>query len=132
MIDLARQALKNRFLLFLVVGGVNTLFGYGIFALFIYIGINYALAALFATVLGVLFNFKTTGNIVFKSNDNKLIFRFFCVYGIVYLVGVTYLTILKPYFDIYLIQAVFLLPMALLSYFLNKSFVFSLNSKFKK
>jgi len=50
-------------------------------------------------------------------------------YGIVYLVGVTYLTILKPYFNIYLIQAVFLLSMALLSYFLNKSFVFMTLSK---
>ncbi len=121
---LIKETLKNRFIIFLIVGGINTLFGYGIFCLFIFIGINYAVAALLATVCGVLFNFKTYGKIVFRSNDNKLIFRFFIVYGILYLFGVTILTILKPYYSIYLIQAVFLIPMALLSFLMNKNMVF--------
>lgn len=127
MIDLIKLALKNRFFLFLIVGGINTLFGYGIFSLFIFIGMHYALAAFLGTVCGILFNFKTTGIIVFKSKDNRLIFRFFGVYGIAYVINVVYLKILMPYSNAYILGAISILPLAFLSYFLNKKFVFERN-----
>ncbi len=117
--------LKNQFFLFLVVGGINTVFGYCIFAIFIYIGFHYPLAALLGTICGVLFNFKTTGVIVFKSKNNKLIFKFFAVYGLTYIINIVYLKLFLYYIpNIYILQAIAVLPMALISYFLNKKFVF--------
>lgn len=120
-----RRALENRFVRFLLVGGINTLFGYGVFALCIFIGIHYAAAALIATVCGVLFNFKTTGTIVFKNGDNALIFRFLGVYAALYTVNTGFLKIFKHFdVDMYLAGAVMLLPMAILAFLLNRKFVF--------
>lgn len=67
----------NQPLLFIFVGALNTLFGYTIFTFFIMMGLHYALAALLANILGVLFNFKTTGKIVFKNSNNVLLVKFF-------------------------------------------------------
>ena len=56
---------KRKFVRFLLVGVLNTLFGYFSFATLIIIGLDYKLAALLATIIGVLFNFQTTGRLVF-------------------------------------------------------------------
>ena len=125
MIDLLKLAFKSRFFLFLIVGGINTVFGYGIFALFISVGLNYVIAALLGTICGILFNFKTTGSIVFKSHNNRLIIRFFAVYGLTYLINIAYLKIFILHYNVYLLQAIAVLPMAIISYFLNKQYVFS-------
>lgn len=115
-----------QFIKFLFVGGLNTLFGYGIFALFIYIHFHYTIATLLATILGILFNFKTTGCIVFKNNDNKLIFRFLAVYAFVYFLTISCLkglTILGSH-NMYINYLMLLFPNALLSFYLMKKFTF--------
>lgn len=115
----------NRFLLFLFVGGINTLFGYGIFALFIFCGIHYMIATLLSTVMGILFNFKSTGGIVFKNKDNGLIFKFFSVYAITFILNVLFLKIaLYNNFNIYIASFAITIPMAFVSYFLQKNLVF--------
>jgi len=120
-----RRLLANRFIRFLVVGGVNTAFSYATFAAFILLRVPYPIAAFVATVLSVLFNFKSYGRFVFESHDNSLIFRFFLVYGICYLVGLGPLAWAKAHgVSLLLIAAVFLLPMAALSYTLNRLLVF--------
>ena len=82
------KILTSQFVKFLFVGMMNTLFGYGLFALFLYMGFHYTLSLLFATVLGVLFNFKTIGTLVFSSHDNRLIFRFIATYTVIYFINV--------------------------------------------
>jgi len=119
--------LSKRFVRFLVVGVINTGFGYGLFALLIYFKLHYTIASLVSTILGVIFNFKTTGIIVFKNSNNQLIFRFFFVYGITYLLGLLFLyftNMLK--ISNYTAWAVWLVPAAIISYFLQKSIVFRL------
>jgi len=117
--------LPKRFILFLFVGLLNTGFGYGLFALLIFLKIHYALASLIATIIGIIFNFKTTGVIVFRNRNNYLIFRFFVAYGITYLLGLLFLYVTN-YFKInnYVGGAAWLLPGAIISYFLMKSIVF--------
>ncbi|MGC7556563.1 GtrA family protein, partial [Pandoraea pneumonica] len=44
---------------YFLVGGLNTLFGYGVFAVCLWIGLHYSLAIAISTVLGTLFNFKS-------------------------------------------------------------------------
>ncbi len=117
--------METRLLKFFLVGGLNTLFGYSVYSLFIYIGLHYSIASLLSTVLGVLFNFKTTGMLVFKSRDNRLIFKFVGVYVVVYVVNVGLLKALHSFgVDLYLSGAILVLPLAMLSYVLLKKFVF--------
>ena len=114
------------FIKFLIVGGLNTAFGYIIFALFIWLGAHYSLASFLSTVLGIIFNFFTTGRLVFKNKDNSLIFRFFTVYGINYLINITFIWLITlcGYHNMYVIGIVLVLPCAMISYVLMKLFVF--------
>lgn len=77
----------STFIRFIFVGCLNTAFGMSVYCLCIFVGCPYYLATLISNVLGVLFNFKTTGILVFRNNDNKLIFKFILCYAFVYLVN---------------------------------------------
>ena len=117
--------IDNRFIKFIIVGVINTLFGYSIYALFILLNFHYSIAALLANIIGVLFNFKTIGKIVFKNYDNALIFKFIGVYIVTYFLNVGFLKILDMFMvDMFLAGAVLVLPMAVISFILNKKFVF--------
>jgi len=117
---------EYKFFKFLLVGTINTIFGYTVFALLIFVGFHYTLSALLSTVAGVFFNFKTTGLFVFESRNNLLIFRFFMVYGIIYVLNIIILKIFNSYeINMYLAGAVPLFPLAILAYLLNKNFVFN-------
>ncbi|MCI6901194.1 MAG: GtrA family protein [Bacteroidales bacterium] len=142
------QRIENKFVRFLFVGVINTMFGYGMFVLFIWFGMHYSVALLCANFLGILFNYKTTGYIVFETKSNRLLLHFFLVYGIVYLFNLgelwlldasnLYETILSwdlmSFLDTLPLnkakigdaigQAITLLPNAILSFLLNKVFVF--------
>jgi|WetSurMetagenome_2_1015567.scaffolds.fasta_scaffold64017_3 putative flippase GtrA len=120
-----RRCWSAPFFRFLVVGGLNTAFGYGVFALFIVLGVHYAIAALLSTVLGILFNFKTTGTLVFRSHDNALIAKFFAVYGVNYVLGVLILKAFKALgVNVLVTAAITTLPMAALAFLLMRRFVF--------
>lgn len=124
--SLKEDNLKRQLLSFLLVGILNTAFGYSLFALFIYLGLYYPLAVLLSTILGVLFNFKTIGKLVFGSSDNGLIFRFILVYVITYLLNIFFLWLFKRlgFENMYLNGFVLLIPLAAVSFLLNKFFVF--------
>jgi putative flippase GtrA len=120
-----RRFWSVRFLRFLVVGGVNTLFGYIIYAAFILLNVHYSLAALFSTILGVIFNFFTTGRIVFNNRSSNVILRFFGVYAVYYVLNVSLLKLLTTHGLNSLVSgAITALPLATISYFLNRTFVF--------
>jgi putative flippase GtrA len=76
---------QNAFARFLVVGALNTAFGWSVYAAFILLGIPRPFSLLGATVLGVLFNFQTIGRVVFGSARGLLLPRFVVVYAGVYL-----------------------------------------------
>ena len=109
-----------------MVGTINTVFGYGVFALLIVLHLHYTLASLLAQICGVLFNFKTTGTLVFKNKNNRLVFRFVGVYLVTYLITLGILKLFNVWGVNNLIAgAIAFLPMALFSYLLNKRLVFS-------
>jgi len=120
-----RVLLKMKLVRFFLVSGLNTAFGYGLFALLTYLGLNYILALLFATIIGILFNFKTIGVLVFRTHNNGLIFKFFGVYGINYVVNVGGLSLLKwSGIGAYAGQAILVVPLGVMGFLLNKTFVF--------
>ena len=115
---------------FIIVGGVNTIFGYSLYALFMYFHLHYTVSVFLATTLGVLFNFKTLGKLVFNNDDNVLIFRFIGVYAVIYLFNVAALRIFDFYkVDLYIAGLLLLVPVAALSFYLNKKIVFAIKGE---
>ena len=119
-----------KFIRFVLVSFLNTAFGYGIFAFFIWIGMHYTLALLVGTIIAVLFNFKTYGVLVFKNGNNKLIIRFVLVYCFLYLCNIGGIALLKWFgLSSYMAGLVLLVPVGLLGYFLNKKFVYEVKKR---
>ena len=126
MRKLIQKYITAEFIRFVLVAMLNTLFGYGVYTLLVYFGMHFSLATLISTILGVLFNFKTYGILVFKNSSNKLIFRFVLVYCVVYLCNIGGIALLKTLgMSSYLAGAVMLVPVGLLGFILNKIFVYS-------
>lgn len=117
---------SEQFMLFLVMGGVNTLFYYCLYSLLIFSGLHYAAAVVIATCCGVMFNFQTFGRIVFKNFQLRLLGKFIGVYTVVCIANIAGLKALEiaGLADKYIAGAVLVLPVALLGYVLNKRFVF--------
>ena len=114
-----------RFVRFLVVGGLNTLVGYGLFVLFTWWGLAYPLAIAIATVLGVAFNFQSTGRLVFGGAPIGRLWRFLGVYALTYLLNVGAVAgLLHLGWNVYLANAAAILPLAVITYILQRTFVF--------
>lgn len=118
--------LRNRpFARFLAVGLVNTLFGYGVFGALTLAGLAPGLALFIATVLGVLFNYFTTGRVVFAANGFGRLPWFVAVYGLTFLINLWSLRSLTAAgLSPLLAQAILLPIVTILSFLLNKTFVF--------
>ena len=117
---------KYTWLRFLLVGVLNTLVGYGLFSFFIFLDLHYSIAVLYSTILGVLFNYKSIGKLVFNTHNNDRIYHFIGVYIFLYLLNVASLWGLSSIGleNMYVAGAILLAPLAIISYALNKSFVF--------
>jgi putative flippase GtrA len=121
----------HTFIRFLLVGVLNTAFSYLLYASLILIGLKYLLAFSISYVAGVLFNFQTIGRLVFKNKSNKLLFRFVGVYVVIYLLNAEGLRIadalninIEYKTKMLIASAILVLPMAMVSFVLNKLFVF--------
>lgn len=79
-IDWFLSHIPNKFIRFCFVGCLNAGFGYGVYCLSVLLGASVWLATLISNILGVLWNFITTGNLVFENKDKKLIVRFILCY----------------------------------------------------
>jgi putative flippase GtrA len=118
--------LNSQFLRFIIIGLINTIFGYSIYAILIFVGLTYFYAIGLSTIIGIIFNFKTIGRYVFKSKSNYLIFRFFGVYLFIFIINCVLIkTFINLGLNAYLAGATTVLPMAILSFILNKYFVFN-------
>ena len=117
--------LNSQLIRFLLVGGLNTGVGYALFALFIWMGLLYPLAIGLATVLGVAFNFQSTGRLVFGGAPPSQLLRFVAAYVVVYLINICCVALLlRAGFDVYVANALVILPLALIAFLLQRRFVF--------
>jgi putative flippase GtrA len=126
-LDIHNGIIKHRqFIRFLFVGVINTIFGYAVYGLCLLAGLHYSIASLTATCLGVLFNFNTTGKFVFKNKNKWLLIQFIGVYAAMYAIGVAFIAMLHTYVEsLYACGAITTVCMPLLSFYLNKHYVFS-------
>jgi putative flippase GtrA len=124
--SLVHKLWSNQLFRFFVVGGINTIFGYSMYALFTLIGLHYTVVVLLSQISGILFNFNTTGKIVFNNAKSGLLFRFAGIYVVMYVVNVLFLKLFAQiHYNMYFAGAILILPMAFLSFLLSKTFVFS-------
>ncbi|RDH40958.1 MAG: GtrA family protein [Candidatus Aquirickettsiella gammari] len=113
---------KKQFIRFLLVGCINTFFGYSIYVLLIFMGARYFLASFLATCLGMVFNFVTTGRIVFANNSFSIFFKFILVYMFLYGLNVGFIKVISLYtINFYLSGFVATVPISCIAFFLNRS-----------
>ena len=106
-------------------GIVNTLFGYGLFALFVKLGLNMYLAQICAHVLGAAFNYYSYSRHVFHDAEASKL-RFILSYAFNYLLGLASLAaaslvIHSPY----IAGIVSIIFVSLVNYLVLKNLVFS-------
>lgn len=118
-------ALLRQLFVFGLVGGLNTAFGYSVFLLLIALGLGVAPALAAATIVGIVFNFFTTGKLVFRNADRRALLPFALGYGATYLVNlVTLKELLSLGLSPPLAQAICLPLVVSLSFAINKLLVF--------
>lgn len=105
-------------------GIVNTAFGYGLYALFVAIGLNMYLAQIVAHVLGVAFNYFTYSRHAFHDSQASK-GRFVASYAVNYLLGLAALAaaaqvIASPY----LAGLIAVLVVSLINFFILRLWVF--------
>ena len=120
--------LRNQFVRFLIVGGVNTAFSYAVYACLLYAGLPYVAANFGALVAGTLFSFRTQGRFVFGNRDGRLIVRFAACWCAIFLVNITLIRLLIALgFNAYWAGALAMIPVTLLSFVMQKFLVFSVS-----
>jgi putative flippase GtrA len=120
---------SKRFVRFLMVGALNSVVGYGIFAGLVFTGLMPEIALLIATMLGILFNFLTTGQLVFGRRHGRYLLKFVAVYGAVYALNAAALRMMMSLSIPPLVAQLILLPVAaLLTYVALRTLVFKEDS----
>jgi putative flippase GtrA len=111
---------------FLLVGGLNTLVGFLVFSLAIYLsGGNVGLSLAANIGVGVFFNYLSYGIAVFKSLGKKQFAKFVLAYAFLYVINYIALKImLGQQMNIYVAQFINLFYLAPLSYFIFNKLVF--------
>lgn len=124
------KAIQKQFIIFICFGIINTVFGYSIFAFFIFLNAPYYLAFLFAALLGLAFNFITTGRIVFKNKSFKVIYKFITISTLLYLIHITLIKIINRSINNFYISGLLTMSLtAILSFYLNKK-IFTFKNPF--
>lgn len=129
MLDSARAHIggpaAQRFGRFLVVGALNSAVGYVLFVGFVLLRLVPEAALLLATVLGVMFNFLTTGRFVFANGDCSHLLNFVAVYAAVYVFNALVLRFLMMIAVPPLLAQLVLLPIAaIITFVALRNFVF--------
>ena len=110
---------------FIIVGILNTAVGYAFYSFFIYVGMNYLFAVLCSMLLGILFNFKTTGTLVFNNRNNVPFLRFVLVYTVIFFCNILFIRGMQLFtINLYIAGFFPIIPSAIISFLLNKWFVF--------
>jgi len=137
--DFLKRYFEPQFIRFVLVAALNTAFGLFINYVFLFIFEHllllnraYVVSNFFATIVSILFNFKTYGILVFKNRNNKLLFRFLLVTTFTYLINIGGIALLEHFGsqNNYLNLTVMAIPVGLLNYVLNGLFVYKKRPKF--
>jgi len=102
---------------FLLVGVLNSIFGLGVFSGVVWIGQGTVTALLAGNAAGLVFNFLTTGGLVFRTLALHRLSKFAACYASMLLINYGLLEVLTPLVNNKIVaQAILTFPMAALSY----------------
>jgi putative flippase GtrA len=119
------KVLRSRPAKFVAIGIVNTAFGYLVYSSLYLATSDHRLSIVVATIIGVIFNFFTTGRVVFQNTNSARIFRFVAGYAIYLTANMVLLELLvRMGINALFAQLICLPPIALLTYFINARVVF--------
>lgn len=105
-------------------GILNTAVGYGLFALFIWLGMNLYLAQITSHVLGMVFNYFTYSRHAFAGHQSNKV-RFILSYVANYLLGLAVLAgVARLISSPYIAGFISLVIVSLVNYLMLKRFVF--------
>jgi putative flippase GtrA len=110
---------------YLVVGVMNTAFAYSVYALLLWMQLPYWAANVGAALLGILFSFRTQGALVFKQTAGSRFPRFVIAWLAILAVQTVLLgALIRLGLNAYTAGIVALVPVTLLSYFVQRCWVF--------
>jgi len=110
---------------FVMIGILNTIFFYLMYAFLIYLGLHYSLATFFATCIGMFFSFKTFGKFVFDNDKNNLLLKFIFVTIFNYLLNIFIIYQCKLFgYNNYNAGLIAVMLVACSSFLFNKYYVF--------
>ena len=116
-----------RFARFLVVGAVNTAFGYGIYALALFATGHPVVASTISFAAGIAFSFKTHRHFVFPSGGSqaKAFRRYVLAWLAIYVMNVSSLALLvRAGMNAYIAGAALILPISVPAFVLMRFLVF--------
>ncbi|QMV12977.1 GtrA family protein [Vibrio spartinae] len=120
-----KEFFQFEFIKYLFIGLVNTIFGYSVYSIFIYIGLNYSIALMMATTIGVIFNYNTYRSFLFnKRGERKAFIKFLSGYVMVYFVNLLLLGYLNLLFNEYISQMICIPPVVIFNWIIFKYWVF--------
>lgn len=129
------KLLKQKQFRFLLVGGLNTLVGYGTYAILLTLEINYLIATTISTIIGIMHSYIWNKFFTFKSKEKvvKEIFRFIFIYFISYILGMISICFFVTVLNIneYIAGLMNLVLTTLISWFGHKNFSFQKNENKK-
>ncbi|MDR0287796.1 MAG: GtrA family protein, partial [Clostridiales bacterium] len=131
MTEFIKKLLKDKRVRFLITGGINTVVGYGFYALFIALGFNPYLATTFSTILGIINSYFWNKYFTFRKPKKSLaeVIKFVTVYLVSYILNLLLvnLFVYKLGFNAYVSGAVCLFVTTLVSYFGHNFYSFRQN-----
>jgi putative flippase GtrA len=114
----------RRFGAFILAGIINTLFGYGAFALLLWAGIGNDLAVLFGMIAGIAFNYGTIGH-VFATQGFARLPHFLFTYAILMVANIAALRVMVAGgMNSFLAEAIILICIVPVSFLAMRFFVF--------
>lgn len=120
-----KHLISRRFIRYLLVGGLNTLFGFLAYTAFILLDLPTWAALLAGNVAGVIFNFFTIGGMVFSDLSFSRVPLFVLCYVTIYFINLELIGWVAAFAGGRIVaQAILALPMAALSYLLLGKYVF--------
>jgi len=117
---------RYRPLRFALVGAVNTVFSYAVYAFFVFVGAGLGWASFISLTLGIAFGFMTHGTIVFRGLGGWAFVKFVAVWAVLYQVFVGVVLLAERVgINNYAGGAIAVPVVACLSYFLQSRYVFT-------
>jgi putative flippase GtrA len=107
------------------VGVINTAFGFGLYALLVFVGLNLYVAQITAHVTGATFNYFTYSRHVFHKDSERRPLAFVGAYAVNYVVGLALLAVAHQFVrSPYLAGFLALLVGTALNFLVLRRFVF--------